>query len=442
MKVFSLFPLAAVCLSVFCASTSCPSTALAQAAKKPKAVLSSESEEEDKEHGGDESRDHKMFRFTQGSTFNMAFIPRDMSEYAEGDIRAPAQVYIWADPSLTDSILFVSTEWDNFVEKYVKTGMARIAFRPVTLTPKATAAANIMACVGKSAGIPMLQHAARIDPLWGTRPYDKAVEILVKAAGEVGVEPKQTVTCLLDGKLNFDIARYFAKDARRIDAWDEEDLNIYVNGGWWPGYEFWPLAKKQVELSNKDTKDVGDNNPLLTIQPGDRVLGNPNARVKLFDYGNVIRVQGRTFFKEGLDSRLRSFAATGDFAYIYRPFHFGGETRKSEIAAACVPQAKFFDFLDYLSQNKHFWEKLEKPSEIVELVAVSYGAEKSCFNDPSVAKKLDDARNEAIEKLGVIRVSTYFYRGIRHYGNLPFDELPLFIKKVDAYRDENAGNKN
>jgi hypothetical protein len=385
----------------------------------------------------EETQAQLMFQFNQGTTFNMALVPRAFGEYAEGDIKAPAQVYIWADPSEMDMITFASTEWDRFVKDFVHTNQARIAFRPITLTPKATAAAAIMQCVGPSAGIPLLQRAARIDPVWGTRPYDMAVDVLTRAAGQLQVGPQKVKACLNDGRSNFETARMFSRDVRRINAWNKEGINIYVNGGWWPGLQFWPMARKQVEILNKNITDVGENHPLLTIRPDDRVLGSPDARVKLFDYGNVIRVQHRAFFREGLDSRLRAYASTGEFAYIYRPFHFGDETRRAEIAGACVPQARFFEFMDYLSQNKIFWERLEKPGEIIEMIAVNFGAARSCFQDAEVGRKLDAARDEAIDQLSVIRVSTYFYRGIRHFGTLSFEELPTFIKGVDMLRDEN-----
>ena len=423
--------------SVFCTTCFMLSSVLsgaghaAQEAKgrKPNAVLSDEAEDAD-------SNKRRMFNFTSGTTFNMALIPRQVGEYAAGDIYAPAQVYIWADPSEPDAITFLSSHWDPFVRKYVDTGMARIAFRPITLTPKATAAAAIMSCVGPSAGVAFLQQTAKLDPIWATRRYPEAVQALVKGAIAVGLEERDVYACLNNGDISLNNVRVFAKDVRRINYWNKEGINIYVNGGWWPGLEHWALVKKQVELENKDTQDVGENNPLLTIQPEDRVFGDPNARVKLFDYGNVIRVQHRSFFREGFDSRLRSYIATGEFAYIYRPFHFGGETRRAEIAGACVPQARFFDFLDYISQNKHFWRDLEEPGEIIEPIALVYGAKKSCFKDPDVAKKIDSARDEAIEKLGVIRVSTYFYKGIRYYGDLPLDLLPEFIKNVDQKRSE------
>lgn len=384
------------------------------------------------------------FTYTNRNTANFAFIPRAVSEYAVGEIKAPVQINVFADPTSLDTNTFMSVHWNALIDEYVTPGKARLAFRPLIIHAKAALAAIAMECVGPSAGVKLLQNATQIDPLWGTRSYERTVDVLNQAAQKMAVTVEELDACYRDSKLNYEIGYWFKRDSRALDFFEHNETNIFVNGSLWPGLKFLEFAKRHIEREFARKGNYGEDNPILKIQPTDRVAGNPKAPVVLFDYANIIRIHNRPLFSSGMDSRLRQAISSGQLAYVYRPFYFPGITHKPEIAARCVPPARFFEFLDYMTINKDFWMSLDDPTEMLESIAKYHGADEKCFKDPKVESELKDIRDTALNKLDVIRVSTYFYRGEAYMGNLTFEALSQFIEDVNRWRsggEPKQGNK-
>jgi protein-disulfide isomerase len=380
------------------------------------------------------SETRQGFTYNDLSTAGLAFVPRNESEYAEGDHFAPVQIYLHSDPTSLDTATFLTTHWPQFVSTYVEKGQARIAFRPAVTHPKAAITAVAMHCVGVGSGLRLLTDLAQTDPLWGSRSYADVVAAIRAAAQKLGMDATALDACIANPDESYKVNYWFRRDRSQIRLVDVELLNIYVNGGWWPGIQFTPFVKKHVDVILRNNHDYGENNPHLTIKPNDRVLGNRNAPVVVFDFANIIRINTRPLFANGIDSRLRAAVAAGQMAYVYRPFHFEGRTRSSEIAARCVPPERFFEFLDYVTANSDFWRSLDDPTEMIQAIAKFHGATDTCFKDPAIAAEVDGLRNDALNDLGVIRVSTYFYRGISHLGSMTFENLTTFIQTVNTNR--------
>ena len=382
----------------------------------------------------DEKR--REFTYTNLNTANFAFVPRAVSEYAVGDAKAPVQINVFSDPTSLDTNTFMSVHWNALIDEYVTNGNARLAFRPMITNAKAALTAVAMQCVGPSAGVRLLQSANLIDPLWGTRSYEKTLDILKQSAEKISFTTAELEACFRDPKLNYEIGYWFKRDGRALEFFERDEMNIFINGSLWPGLKFLEFAKRQVERTLERKGNYGEDNPVLQIQPTDRVAGNPKAPVVLFDYANIIRIHNRPLFAEGMDSRLRQAISSGQLAYVYRPFYFPGPTQSAEVAARCVPPARFFEFLDYMTINKDFWNSLDDPTEMVQSIAKFHGAEEGCFKDPKVANELQVIRDTALKELDVIRVSTYFYRGEAYMGSLTFEGLAKFIEDVNRWRTD------
>ncbi|MES2988473.1 MAG: thioredoxin domain-containing protein [Pseudomonadota bacterium] len=91
---------------------------------------------------------------------------------------------------------------------------------------------------------------------------------------------------------------------------------------------------------------------------GGYVLGNPNAPIKLVEYGSRgCPVCGR-FAAEGMEPLRTKYISTGKVSYEFRDFMVHGAP---DLAAAllnqCVPTENFFDVLDQLFGNQTKFEE-------------------------------------------------------------------------------------
>jgi hypothetical protein len=143
-------------------------------------------------------------------------------------------------------------------------------------------------------------------------------------------------------------------------------------------------------------------------------------------------------FAKGLGADTLAALAANDLNLVYRPYHLGDEpSRVAEVAASCVPDARFADFVDYVARAGDIWAGMRDPAAPLQIIALSFGANPMCFNDPRRQRRIDLDVEHALNTLGVVRAPTFFYRGRAWIGmgsrraGLVAD-LKAFLDETDA----------
>jgi protein-disulfide isomerase len=184
-------------------------------------------------------------------------------------------------------------------------------------------------------------------------------------------------------------------------------------------------------------------NWLRTIAPtqdGGMRMGNPDAPVKLVEYGARTCPICARFDKEGLPALEKGYIATGKLSYEFHDFPVHGVIDIAPILLGhCVSTAQFFPLLDAMMQNQQTLigrqqqvpeadgERLQnsKPGEVATYLGKFYGytdlvvsrglpaaKAQACLTDEAAINTIAN-RMKAASDLGVTGTPTFFINGTK-----------------------------
>ncbi len=108
-----------------------------------------------------------------------------------------------------------------------------------------------------------------------------------------------------------------------------------------------PVAAKPATASWLDTV-------VATPQGGIR-QGNPNAKVKLLEFGSLTCSHCGAFAKEGVPTLRAKYIATGKVSYEYRPFLLNGVDFAPSLLVRCQPPAAALKLIDAFYEAQPQW---------------------------------------------------------------------------------------
>ena len=160
----------------------------------------------------------------------------------------------------------------------------------------------------------------------------------------------------------------------------------------------------------------------LTALPGDRMLGDPKAKVTIIEYGSVACPICARFNDSVMPDLKAKYITTGKVRYIFRPMLTGvpvvamAGTRLAE----CVSKDRYFDVVDSVmkAQAEYYgWGENSMLAEpVLVRIAGTYGLDEAayhkCVLDPAGNKTLNDA-TQAYIRQGVTGTPTFFVNGKR-----------------------------
>ena len=166
-------------------------------------------------------------------------------------------------------------------------------------------------------------------------------------------------------------------------------------------------------------------------------MGNPNAPVKLVEYGSLTCPACAAFHKEALAELKRNHIASGRVSYEFRNYVLNGPDLAASLIARCEGGAAFFGHADYFLTQQQQWvapfsqiskeerERLAKlpQQQMLAGFAGAAGLEKrmaarglpaakvrQCLLNESEARRLTTMR-QAGDQLGVHGTPSFFING-------------------------------
>ncbi|WP_294060501.1 thioredoxin domain-containing protein [Sphingomonas sp.] len=167
--------------------------------------------------------------------------------------------------------------------------------------------------------------------------------------------------------------------------------------------------------------------------------GNPNAAIKLIEYGSRGCPTCGRFAAEGVEPLRREWVATGKLSYEFRDYLIHGAPDFAlALLNQCVPTARFFPVLDRMFANQRaFAEQLEKvPMKTLEgyqqlpvpqmatrfaeamgaiafmkQLGVPEAQSRRCLTDPVAIKRIAQTNADAANVHGVDSTPSFFVNG-------------------------------
>jgi protein-disulfide isomerase len=109
-------------------------------------------------------------------------------------------------------------------------------------------------------------------------------------------------------------------------------------------------------LSPSGTTAAAGTGPNYTITPRDRTQGNPKAKVVLIEYAAPSCPVCAAFNAQTFDQLKKDYIDTGKVFYVFRIFPLRPDDGAAEKIARCLPEDKYFSFIDLLFRNQPKWD--------------------------------------------------------------------------------------
>jgi protein-disulfide isomerase len=93
-----------------------------------------------------------------------------------------------------------------------------------------------------------------------------------------------------------------------------------------------------------------------TLVPTDRTLGNKKAKVVFIEYAAPSCPHCAAFNEQTFPTLKANYIDTGKMLYVFRVFPLRPDDGAAEKIARCLPEDKYFSFIDLLFRNQPLWD--------------------------------------------------------------------------------------
>jgi protein-disulfide isomerase len=170
----------------------------------------------------------------------------------------------------------------------------------------------------------------------------------------------------------------------------------------------------------------------------DRTQGNPKAKVVLIEYAAPSCPVCAAFNAQSFPQLKAKYIDTGKIFYVFRVFPLRPDDGSAEKIARCLPEDKYFPFIDLLFKNQPKWDVeygVQAPDGVHDgLVLLGRIAGMSREQvDTCMVNKAEDDRINKVSADGEARYSitgtpTFILDGTSiGSGNIPFDTLSKLL---------------
>lgn len=170
---------------------------------------------------------------------------------------------------------------------------------------------------------------------------------------------------------------------------------------------------------------------------GDMSLGDPNAKVKMIEYGSLSCSHCADWNKEVFPAFKKKYIDTGKIHYTFRPFKLGDNdsyTAAGDLLGRCAGKDKYFGVIDALfhSQREAFSAQGAARDVLFNVGAqagLSKDAVAACMSDEKALLALDKRLNEPKAK-EVSATPTFFIGDQKFETSLPLTEIDKAYAKA------------
>jgi len=179
------------------------------------------------------------------------------------------------------------------------------------------------------------------------------------------------------------------------------------------------------------------------ILPTDRTLGNPKSKVVLIEYAAPTCPVCAAFNAQSFPLLKANYIDTGKIFYVFRVFPLRGDDGSAEKIARCLPEDKYFAFIDLLFKNQPKWDveysfqnqALASPEGVHDglvllgrIAGMSKEQVDQCIAGTAEDVRINKIASEAESRYGVNATPTFILNGTSiGSGNIPFDTMAKLL---------------
>jgi protein-disulfide isomerase len=209
-------------------------------------------------------------------------------------------------------------------------------------------------------------------------------------------------------------------------------------------------------LTPSDTAtEMAGTGPGYTLTPHDRTLGNPKAKVVLIEYAAPSCPVCAAFNAQTFDSLKKDYIDTGKIYYVLRIFPLRPDDGAAEKIARCLPEDKYFSFIDLLFRNQPKWDveyayenpALQTPDGVRaglvllgRIAGLSADRVNSCMTDTKEDEIINKVAAEGEARYNITGTPTFILDGVSiGSGNLPYADMRKSFDSALAKKRQAGG---
>lgn len=188
-----------------------------------------------------------------------------------------------------------------------------------------------------------------------------------------------------------------------------------------------------TQNGQEQTVDVKEINKLLQVRGDDFILGNPDAPVTFFEFGDFECPFCAKFHQEGRKELIEKYVNTGQVRVIWRHFPLTAihafAQPASEAAECAGEQGKFWQYHDGIYENTDGFTA-QFFVTLGQTLGLNMDQFTSCLESGRYTQKVADDF-ELGQRLNVSGTPTFFINGEQIVGAIPFASIePIILKAL------------
>jgi protein-disulfide isomerase len=170
------------------------------------------------------------------------------------------------------------------------------------------------------------------------------------------------------------------------------------------------------------------------ISPKDRTMGNRNAKVVLIEYAAPVCPHCAHFNEAFFPEIKKDYIDTGKILYVFRVYPIRPGDGPAEKLASCLPEDKYFAFIDLLFKNQPKWDADEYPGAdahsglilMARIAGMSADQAEQCMASKAEDERINKVASEGQARYNIPSTPTFIVNGVV-YSELPFDSLSKLL---------------
>jgi len=171
-----------------------------------------------------------------------------------------------------------------------------------------------------------------------------------------------------------------------------------------------------------------------TAGPDDRILGNADAPITIFEYASFTCPHCADFDANTLPKLKADWIDTGKARLIFRDFPLDQAAVRAAMLARCAPPEQYYAFVDELFHSQVTWATGGRVDvalgKLAKLSGMGDDQFAACMKDEAGQKRVLDSRLEAEQAYKVESTPTFFVNGAQIVGAQPYAEFERVLNKA------------
>lgn len=170
----------------------------------------------------------------------------------------------------------------------------------------------------------------------------------------------------------------------------------------------------------------------------DRILGNPDAAITIYDHSSLTCPHCAEFHNKTLPQIKKEWIDTGKARLIFRDFPFDKAALHASMLARCINRDRYYPFLDILFQTQANWARAKDPIAALDTTAKLAGMSKEqihqCTSDQKFADAIIMQRIQAGKTYNIESTPTFVLKSDKGEkkisGALPYGDFESALKAL------------